>query len=274
MFNDSALKQLVSISNPRMWFFYPVTYVLGVATGMFLLKETVNASVWVFILYIFWFIALGIVAGFVERERSHKVIFPSDLIHDFLCNKRNAGNNRLSSYISGFCLLFFFVSNLILQNSKICVLSISLFLLDFLLHSSGITKIVKAYVRMLYGMVLITPFLIGYIFITNTWPNIDCILAGILYGTAMGIYANAVEGEYTLFSKNTALVASGMLSIVCGSIFARYGVIYSLTVSSLLVVLGMSFFAKDSNEMHAIHAKAFYMHLIVGFVVGTYFFTH
>jgi hypothetical protein len=284
MFDDVTLKESVAISNPRMWFFCLGTYLLGVGMGGYLFKEALlTVSVWQFIVLSLWAISAGMFMGISRNAKPNIYIFPWEFIRYifiYICNggKIKIGEfqkqRRISFLMNGIFLILSISIVIIRPSSIIMILSMCLLGIDFLYNSSYIRAIYKDYFNAVAGIALLTPFFMGYTFITNTFPNGHLNIAGISYALAIGIYSNAVEGEYVFLSKNTALVVSGILSIVCASILVRYGTIYFATTSSLLMVLGMSLFAKDSSEMHMIHIKAFYLHLIVGVIVGTYFFTH
>lgn len=276
MIEDATFKHLVSLSSPRLWFLSAATFLLGVAMGLMVFgRFSAVIPTWHFVLFIFWAISVGMVAALSYARESPSIVFPWELIGNLKHLATGTGrlerSATISSFISGAFLVLLLLVNLVSLDGKIFVLSLCLLAADFIYDSPYIKEPYRSRVTVVYGAVLIIPLFVGYVFSTHTWPNLNLVAAGVCYGIAMGIYANAVRGEYFL-SKNTSLYASALASVVCGYILSRYDVFYSLTVSSLLVVLILSALAKDSSKMHKIHDLAFYFHFVIGTLVGFHFF--
>jgi hypothetical protein len=277
MIEDTIYKQLVALSSPRLWVFSSVTYLLGVAMGLTVFgSSSAIVPTWHFVLFICWMISLGMIAGLSYAKGSPHIVFPWEV----LCNLRNLKNQRsgvsgdatISLIISSAFLILLFLVNLISLDSKILILSIWLLVADFIYDSPHIKGSYRSGINTVYGAVLAIPLFVGYVFITRVWPPTDLLVAGVCYGIAMGIYANAVRGEHVL-SKNKSLGISAVFTVVCGYILSQYGVVYSLAVSSLVVVLICSAYAKDSLTMHKIHDTAFFLHFAAGILMGGYFFS-
>lgn len=238
-------------------------------------RSSAVVPTWHFVLFLLWAISIGMVAALSYATKSSRIVFPWELIGNL--KHLATGTGRLersagiSLLISSAFLLLLLLVNLISLDGKVLVLSICLLVADFVYDSPFIKEPYRSRIAVVYGVALIIPLLVGYVFSTHAWPNPDLVVAGICYVVAMGIYANAVKGEYVL-SKNTSLCISALVSVICGYILSRYDLFYSLTVSSLLIVLMLSVQAKDNSKMHEIHNLAFYFHFVVGTLVGFHFF--
>ncbi len=277
MIEDTTYKQLVALSNPRLWVFSSVTYLLGVAMGLVVFgSASAIVPTWHFVLFVCWMISLGMIAGLSYTKRSPHIVFPWEVLRNLGSLKAQrsgvSGDAIISLTISSAFLILLLLVNLISLDGKILILSIWLLVADFIYDSPYIKGNYRSGINAVYGAVLATPLFVGFVFITRTWPPTDLLVAGVCYGIAMGIYANAVRGDYVL-SKNKSLGISAIFTVVCGYILSQYDIVYSLAVSSLVAVLMRSAYAKDSLTMHKIHDMAFYLHFAVGILVGCYFFS-
>ncbi len=294
MFTNFLLiaKQIVSATSPKIWFYSVGLYLLGVSMALALSQEQSTIPSWWFIICLLWITATGMVIGLSHDKESSKFIFPWEIIFIFfkslLTWKRprlkeySDSNVKISIAISGISILLFFLINAIFLNSKILALGIGLLIMDFLYNSRYVEGKYRPYLDVLGGAVQSIPIFIGYVFITDTWPNAWLMLAGVLYCVAIEAYARVIEvgGEHfkdkktsaAVFGKEKSLLASTALAVLCGIIFASYDVFYFLFVVPFLIVLILSLHTKDRNGLLKIHTKTFLVHSLTGFLAASYFF--
>lgn len=289
-----VLERIVLISNPRLWAYAAGTYLLGVALGLALFKENaMTASPWYFILCLFWVISVGMVMGFSHFQGQSKLVFPWEFI--FTLPKRfltrgESGSNRqvvdiyakTSIVIDAISVLLFILVNFFLLNVKILLLGVSLIIVDFLHNSQRVDGRYVPFADLAFGAAYMIPLLVGYVFVTDEWPNALLFLAGTFFFAATELYGKVVEAEDDLKkNKKTSAIVLGdkkslifsiVLALLCGFILASFEIFYFLFILPFLVILTTSFFAKNRDSLLKIHAKTLIIHSVTGFLATSYFF--
>ncbi len=288
-----TVERTVLISNPRLWAYGAGTYLLGVALGISLFKEaSITASPWYFIICLFWIISVGMVMGLSHSQESSKLIFPWEFVFTFFKYLTTGDKSKFKAQVdidakisivvgSIFILLFFLVSVLLL-NIKILALGIGLFIADFLYNSRHIDGRYTPFIDVILGTVYMIPLLVGYIFITDKWPDPWLLLAGAFFFVATELYGKIIEAKddslknkrtsAIILGKEKSLLVSIALTVLCGIIFASYETPYFLFVVPFLFILIFSLYAKDRDELLKIHAKTLTVHSLTVFLVVSYFF--
>src|SRR3989344_3808991 len=286
-------EQTTSISNPRLWVYAAGTYLLGVALGLSLFKEApITASPWYFIICLFWIISVGMVMGLSHSQKSLKMIVPWEFIFAFFKYLTTGDKSKfktqvdidtkISVAIGSVSILLFFLVNVLLLNIKILALGIGLFIVDFLYNSRHIGGRYAPFIDVILGTVYMIPLLVGYIFITNKWPDPLLLVAGAFFFVATELYGKIIEAEddflknkktsVIILGKEKSLFVSIVLTVLCGIIFASYETFYFLFVVPFLFILIFSLYAKDRDELLKIHAKTLIIHSVTGFLAVSYFF--
>ena len=286
-------EQTVLISNPRLWAYGAGTYLLGVALGISLFKETpITASPWYFIICLFWIISIGMIMGFSHSQKSSKLVFPWEFIFTFFkylttgdkskFKTQMAIDTKISIAIGSVSILLFFLLNVLLLNIKILALGIGLFIVDFLYNSRHIDGRYALFIDVILGTVYMIPLLVGYIFITDTWPDLLLLVAGAFFFAATELYGKIIEAKddslknkrtsAIILGKEKSLLVSIVLTVLCGIIFASYEMFYFSFVVPFLFILIFSLYAKDRDELLKVHAKTFIVHSLTIFLVVSYFF--
>lgn len=290
-----AAEQTALISNPKLWVYGAGTYLLGVALGLSLFKETpITASPWYFIICLFWIISVGMVMGLSHSQESSGLIFPWEFILAFFkylttgdkSKFRQQINNidtKISITIGSVSILLFFLVNVLLLNIKILALGIGLFIVDFLYNSRHVGGRYAPFIDVMLGTVYMIPLLVGYIFITDKWPDPLLLVAGAFFFVATELYGKIIEAkDDSLKNKRTSAIILGkeksllvgiILTVLCGIIFASYEAFYFLFVVPFLFILIFSLYAKDRDELLKIHAKTLIVHSLTVFLAVSYFFT-
>ncbi len=288
------VERTILISNPRLWAYGAGTYLLGVALGLSLFKETpITASPWYFIICLFWIISVGMVMGLSHSRESSKLVFPWEFIFAFFKYLTSADKSKfkqqenniyaeISIAIGGVSIFLFFLANALILNTKIVALGIGLFIVDFLYNSRHIDGRYAPFIDVILGTVYMIPLLVGYIFITDTWPNPLLLVAGAFFFAATELYGKIIEAKddslknkrtsAIILGKEKSLLISIALTVLCGVIFALYEMFYFLFVVPFLFILIFSLYAKDRDELLKIHAKTLIVHSLTVFLVVSYFF--
>jgi len=288
-----VVEQTASISNPRLWVYAAGTYLLGVALGISLFKEAlITASPWYFIICLFWIISVGMVMGLSHSRGSPKLIFPWEFIFIFFKYLTTGDKSKfktqvnidtkISIAIGSVSILLFFLVNVLLLNIKILALGIGLFIVDFLYNSRYISGRYAPFIDVILGTAYMIPLLVGYIFITNKWPDSLLLVAGAFFFVATELYGKIIEAEddflknkrtsAIILGKEKSLFVSIVLTVLCGIIFASYETFYFFFVVPFLFILIFSLYAKDRDELLKIHAKTLIIHSVTGFLAVSYFF--
>ncbi len=284
-------KQVVSITDPELWFYSVGLYVFGVLLAVALFPQHKIASVGLFIVCLARMVFVGMVFGLSHAKESHKFVFPWEFIL-FLFNSlreektpkkvKNDINRSISIAISGIYMLLFFIVTIFFFNVKILILGALLLLIDFLYNSKHINGKFNPYIDVLVGGVYTIPLFIGYIVVTDKWPDSLLILAAVLYCVALEAYARTLEvnsehlrdrnTSVAVFGERNMLFASITLISLAGAILASYSKLYFLMVAPFLVIFYLSLRAKDHEEKVRIHSKVFFIHTFLAFSVLSYFF--
>lgn len=289
-----AAKQTALISNPKLWVYGAGTYLLGVALGLSLFKETpITASPWYFIICLFWIISVGMIMGLSHSQESSGLIFPWEFILAFFKylttgdkskfkQQINNIDTKISITIGSVSILLFFLVNVLLLNIKILALGIGLFIVDFLYNSRHVGGRYAPFIDVMLGTVYMIPLLVGYIFITNKWPDPLLLVAGAFFFVATELYGKIIEAkDDSLKNKRTSAIILGdkkslilaiILAILCGVILASYKMFYFLFMVPFLIILLISFFAKDRDSLLKIHSKTLVVYSVTGFLITSYFF--
>lgn len=286
------IKQTVSITAPRIWFYSAGLYLLGVSLALAFTQNPPAIPSWWFALCLLWIILVGMIAGLSHAEESSNFVFPSELILK-LCTylvtgrrpqlrKHTDRNVDISIAISGSALVLFLLVCVLFLNSKIFILGISLLVVDYAYNSRHFLGKNRPYVDVLSGAVHSIPLFIGYVFITNEWPPAWLMLAGVLYLTAAELhhrilvvkndYAKNIKTSATTLGEEGSFLMSIVLVILCGIIFAFYNVYYFLFVIPFLIILLRSLFTENPDDLHQLYSRAFLVHSITGFLAVSYFF--
>ena len=288
-----TIERTVLISNPRFWAYGAGTYLSGVALGISLFKESlITTSSWYFIICLFWIISVGMIMGFSHSQKFSKLIFPWEFIFAFFKYLTTSDKSKfktqvdidtkISIAIGGVSTLLFFLVSILLLNIKILVLGASLLIVDFLYNSKHIEGRYIPFADILFGVVYMIPFLIGYIFITDTWPDPLLLVAGAFFFAATELYGKIIEAkDDSLKNKRTSAIILGekksllvsiALIVLCGIIFASYEAFYFLFVAPFLLILIFSLYTKDRDGLLKMHAKTPIVHSLTGFLAISYFF--
>lgn len=285
-------KQVVSITDPELWFYSVGLYVFGVLLATALFPQSKIASVGLFVFCLVRMAVVGMVFGLSHAKDSHKFVFPWEFLflpfNKFVFGNqtteetKNDINRKISIAVSGTYVFLFFIITVFFFNVKILLLGLALFLIDFLYNSRYTNGKFNPYIDVLAGGVYTIPLFIGYVVVTDRWPDTLLALAAVLYCVALEAYARTLEvnsehlrhrnTSVALFGEKNMLFASISLISLAGVILTSYSKPYFLLVIPFLVIFYLSLHAKNHDEKVRIHSKVFFVHTFLAFSVLSYFF--